>query len=403
MADILDGSSEHHHFAPLSTEQTRAICKHLQQLVEDLQQKVQDLERDKTKSDGYAENIRKDLEGAQARNDELRNNLAKTQMDVDTCKKDISQNKVNAQKLRSDLEQANFNISDVRDNQAKTDLMAQGTANGLAQTDNNVRQLQSLLQSRVQPDIERLREDQTKTEYETKQLKEMIRKTNADMKDLLENLRSTQSMARGIGENLAKTDANLDKLGNRESDLEKKLHETQKNLDGTRTGLMKLQDNQVRTAATVADLQHGMQLLGDEGKRHSDLLGHHGRHLDTKEDQLDRACGDLDSTRDDLKRLEAAVQKMRSDQTLMAEKNRQMALQLEQTDQIARETKKGLGQTNSVVLPNLAMDPHVSRSTDFPRATPRNSPSAATMKGQKANQTMKPGSLSQGGNMIVSG
>jgi chromosome segregation ATPase len=366
-----------------------------------LNQKVQGLERDKAKSDGIADNIRKDFEGTQARMDELKHNLAETQLELDTCKKDISQNKTNGQKLRSDLEQTNSNIADVRDDHAKTGLLAQNTAKGLSQTDNNVRHLQNMLQNRVQPDIEKLREGQTQNEYASKQLKQMINKTNSDVKDLLEDLRSTQTMARGIVDNLAKTDANLDKLGNREADLEKKLQETQQNLDGTRTGLMKLQDNQVRTAAAVADLQQGMQRLNDEAKRHSDHLGHHSRHLDTKEYQLDTACGDLNKARDDLRRLEAAMQKMKSSQELMAEKNRQIAVQLDQTDQIARETKKGLSQTNSVVLPNLAMDPHVSRGTDFSRATPRSSP-ATTMKGQK-DLTMKPGSLSQRGNMILSG
>lgn len=401
MADILDGSSEHHHFAPLSTEQTRAVCKHLQQLVDELDKKVRGLEREKTASDSYAQNIRNDLEGALKKTDELKQHLASTQMDVDACKKEISQNKINSQKLRSDLEQANSNFSGIRDDQHKTELLAQNTANGLSQTDHNVRQLQNTVQNRVQPDIERLREDQTQNEYATKQLKDMIKKTNSDMKDLLEDLRATQATARGIGEKLARTDADLDKFGNRENDLEKKLHETQKNLDGTRTGLMKLQDNQVRTAAAVSDLQRATQILGDDAKRHEDHLGHHSRHLDTKEEQLDRACGDLKTARDDVRRLEAALQKMKAAQDIMAEKNRQMAAQLEQTDQIARETKKGLGQTNAVVLPNLAMDPHVSTSTDF-RATPRDSPKG-TMKGQKANQTMRPGSLSQGGNMIVSG
>merc|ERR1712113_1282887 len=104
----------------------------------------------------------------------------------------------------------------------------------------------------------------------------------------------------------------------------------------------------------------------------------------------------MGTMRDDLKKVEAAIQKMRAAQDLLAEKNRQMASQLEQTDQIARETKKGLGQTNAVVLPNLAMDPRVSTSTEF-RVVPHDSPKG-TIKGQKANQTMRPGSLSQSGN-----
>jgi len=413
MADILDGSSDHHHFAPLSTEQTRAICKHLQQCLDKLNDKVNGLEREKATSDGFASNIRRDLEGALDRIDDLKHNLAGTQMEVDTCKKEISQNKVNSQKLRSDLEEANQNISDTRDALGKTDLMAQSTANGLAQTDLNVKHLTNTIQNRVQPDIERLREDLTQNEYNTKQLKEMIKKTNSDLKDLLEDLRSTQSTARGIGENLAKTDANLDKLGKHEADLHKTVQETQRNLDGTRTGLMKLQDNQVRTAAAVTDLQNGVQYLGDASKRHDDHLGHHSRHMDTKEDQLDRACGDLTATRDEVKRLEAIVQKMRAAQELMAEKNRQMNAQLEQTDQIARATKKGLGETNAVVLPNLAMDPHVSRSTDYMSQTARGgwmggargdgTPKSNAKGQQKANNTMKPGSLSQRGNMIVSG
>jgi len=395
MADILDGTSEHHHFAPLSTQQTRAICKHLQELVEHLQHKVQGFERDKIASDGFAAHIRKDLAREQARTDELKRSLAVTQMDVEACKKDISQNQVNSQKFRSDLEEAKLDISDLRGNHSKIDLLAQSTANCLSQNELNVRQLEKTLESRLQPDLEWLREDQTKNDHATSQLKEMLKKTNSDTTHLLENVRGTQAMACGIAEDVTKRDAHLDKFGNREGDLDEKLHDTQ------RTGLMKLQDDQVRTAALVADLQHGMQFLSDDAKRQSDHLGHHSRHVGLKQEQLDRAVGDLNTLRNDLKRVESAMQNIRAAQDLMVEKNRQMVAQLEQTEQIARETQKGLSQTNAVVLPNLAMDPHVSTSTEF-RVTPTDSPKGA-IKEQKANQTMRPGSLSQGGNMIVAG
>jgi len=77
-----------------------------------------------------------------------------------------------------------------------------------------------------------------------------------------------------------------------------------------------------------------------------------------------------------LARHEATIGKLKSSLEVLTAKNESMETQLEQTDSIARGAKKGLDQTNSVVLPNLALDPHVTNSHEFARTirTPRKSP-----------------------------
>jgi len=276
-------------------------------------------------------------------------------------------------------------LGQLRDGHHKTEQLAKSTADNLETTNKHVKQIRDMVESKVQPNLEKLREELHKTDYDTKQLKDTCDQIRADAKTQLENLRATHAMARGTADNLAKTDSSMQKLAQKTNDLSKMLVKTQKNLDGTRSGLMKLQDNQVRTASAVNDAQGGLKKLNDDARLHKEHLNTTATNLDTNQGQLDRAVDDLRNAKDALARQEAVIGKLKSNLEVLTAKNEQISLQLEQTDMMARGVKKGLDQTNAVVLPNLALDPHVASSHEFARMrTPRSSPKMpgmdATMK-----------------------
>jgi len=267
---------------------------------------------------------------------------------------------------RSELEQANVNLGNLRDSQHKTAQMAQNTATGLEHTNNTVGHIRNMLENKVNVDIEKMREDLMKTDHVVKQLNDNQEIIKNEAKQQLEHLRSTHAMGRGIGDALAKTDASLDKLAQRVNDVTKNLLATQKNLDGTRTGVMKLQDNTVRMGSAVSDLQAGHKKLSEDMKFNRDSIDRAVNHLGTTQGQLDKSCVDLKYTMDSLSHAEGLIQKLKAGLEMLAAKNNQVSAQLEQTDMLARETKKGLVQTNSIVLPNLQMDSHVASTTDMP-------------------------------------
>jgi len=383
MADILEGTSNHMHFAPLSTEQTRAVCKHLQAQLDDLHLKFQSLEKEKDLANGFYNGLMKDVDQDRGRVNDLNNALAATQLELDGAKKDIHQARINAQKMQSSLNNTNNNLGQLRDGHIKTEQLVHGTADGLERTNMTLKQVRDMVEGRVQPDVEKLREDMRKADYDLDTLKITCDQIKADAKAQLENLRGTHAMARGVADNLAKTDSSLDKLVQKTNDLNRNLVGTQKNLDGTRNGLMKLQTNQVRTASAVGDVQGGLKKLNDETRSHKEHLRNASLNLGSKHDQLHAAVGDVASTKEALARLEAMVAKLKSSLQVLGAKNEQLASQLEQTDIIARGVKMGLDQTNAVVLPNLALDPHVAGSLDFARTrTPRMSPKTAAGMGE---------------------
>jgi len=369
MAEILDGHSDHLAFAPLSSEQTRAIAKHLQNQLNELTTKVDHLEKEGNLTNGFVQNMHNDLQREEGRLDAFKQAQDATQLELEVAKKDIAQSKLNQSKLRSEVEQANVNLGNLRDAHHKTAQLAQNTATGLEQTNNNVAQIRNMLENKANADIEKLREDLLKTEHALKQLSETQEIHKNEAKQQLEHLRTTHAMSRGIGDSLAKTDSSMDKLGQRVQDLTKNLLATQKNLDGTRTGVMKLQDNTVRVGSAVADLQTGHKKLSDDMKFNRDSIDRAVNHLGTTQGQLDKSCIDLKHTMESLSFAENLIQKLKAGLEMVAAKNSQVSAQLEQTDSLARETKKGLVQTNSIVLPNLQMDSHVASSTDAGRSS----------------------------------
>jgi len=394
MADILEGVSDHMHFAPLSTEQTRSIAKHLQVQLDDLRAKFHNLEKEKDLANGLHGNLSKDVDQDRARVNDLKSSLAATQLELDGAKKEIQQGKANAQRLRADLENTNHNLSQLRDSHHKTDQLALGTADGLERTNKTLKQLRDLVEGKVMPDVDKLREELRKTEYDVNALKAGVEQLKADAKTQLDSLRGTHAMARNIADNLAKTDSSVDALAQKTNDLGRSLVGTQKNLDGTRNGLLKLQDNQVRTASAVGDLQGGLKRLNDDARVHKDYLSNTAANLGASQGDLEHAVSDLRDARDALARQEAMISRLKSNLEHLAGKCDQMDRQLEQTDLIALATKKGLDQTNSVVLPNLAMDPHVASSHEFARTrTPRTSPKATSDGKSRALDKAKTGGL----------
>jgi len=375
MADILEGSSDHLHYAPLSTEQTRTICKHLQNQLDDLRAKYNALEKEKDLSDGLQKNLADDVNEDRARINDLIHDLDATKIELSGAKKEIHQVRINAQRLRSDLEDTNGNVGQLRDSHNKTSQVAQANKDGLERTNKALKQVRDMIEGKVQPDVEKLREELRKAEFDISGLKNTCDQLGVDAKTQAENLRGTHAMVRGVADNLAKTDSELGQLAQKTNDLGKGLGATKRTLDGTRNGLMQLQDNQVRTAAAVGDLQGGFKRMNDDAKLHKDRLLNTTARDNENFDELQRALKELAAAKEELARQAAQLGKLNSNQEVLAMKNDQMASQLEHTDMIARGAMRGLDQTNAVVLPNLALDPHVASNHEFARTrTPRMTP-----------------------------
>jgi len=380
MADILEGTSDHMNFAPLTTGQTRAVCKHLQDQLDDLHSKFHSLEKEKDHANSFHSDLIRDVDQDRGRVNDLKNAVASTKRELDGLKKDIQQARISTQRIQSSLDNTNDNLGQLRDTHSKTELIAQGAVDGLERTNTTLKEFRHMVESRLQADMENLREDWRKADYDIDALKITCGQMKADAKAQLENLRATDAMARSTVDNLARTDKSLDKLAQKANDLKKNLASTQKNMDGTRGGLLKLQDHQMRMASAVGEMQGGLKRLNDDAKSHKEQLKMEATNLGSKHDQLHTAIGTFGNTKENMARLEAMIVKLKSSFEVLAAKNEQLASQLEQTDIIARGVKTGLDQTNAVVLPNLALDPHVFSSHDFARTrTPRPSPRAAFM------------------------
>jgi len=373
MADILEGTSDHLHFAPLSSDQTRAICRHLQAQLDDVLSKCRNLDKEKDVGNRLHSNLVNDFNQDRARVDDLQTALEAMQLELDSAKKELKQLRANAQRLRSDLESTNKHLGDVRDDHRNTEQLAQGTADGLERTSKTLKLVRDLVEGKVQPDVEKLREELRRLEHDAGELRSICDQIKASAKDQRDELRATEAMAQGIADNLAKTDSSMDQLAQETKDLKNKLAGTQKTLDGTRNGLLRLQDNQVRTASAVGDLQSGLKRVNEGARSQKENMDTAERNLDLNQDRLQNAVGDLGCLKDTVARLELTIASLKSSLELMTAKNEQMQSQLERTDSIARGAKKGLDQTNSVVLPNLALDAHVASSHDFAQSmrTPR--------------------------------
>jgi chromosome segregation ATPase len=373
--DILEGTSEHAHFAPLSTEQTRAICKHLQAQMDDLQSKIHGLDKERGVTNTLHNNLMHDVAQDRARVDDMQRALDATRLDLAGTNKELQQLRANDQRLRSDLDDTKNKVGQLLDDH-KTEQLALRTADGLERTDATLKHVRDMMESKVVPNVDGFREDLSKVESDLNALRQICDQMKADAKSQRDDLRATDAIARDVANNLAKPDSPMEEFKQEANEFKKKLASMQKALEGTRNGLLKLQDNQVRVASAVGDLQGGIKGLNDEARSQKDSIHTAERNLGSNQDQIQAAVVDLRSLKDALARHDTVIGKLKSSVGLLTAKTDQVTEQLEHTDSIARGTRKGLDQTNSVVLPNLALDPHVASSHEFARSvrTPRVAP-----------------------------
>mmetsp|Transcript_101873 Transcript_101873/g.288466 ORF Transcript_101873/g.288466 Transcript_101873/m.288466 type:complete len:406 (-) Transcript_101873:89-1306(-) len=366
MADLLNGTSGHMQFAPLSSLQTQSMCKHLRDRIVQVESRADVLEHEKRSLADKAAGVWAALQKEVARIDRLREELEGAQGDLAGQKRALSSADSGIHKLQTGLEQSNQNVSMLRDAQRRMDERLSDTAKSLERNDRRTAQLLEALEKQVNPEAAKLRADLGATNFNVARLLEAVEALKASSQAQLEQIRAAHGKVQATEDGLARTHSLAEALQQQSAEHGKALKDMQKAMDGARSGLAKLRELQERAAAQVAEVGASTKKNSGDISKNTDALEQTGNAVQKIKQQMNKALSDIGATKQNVTDMHLDLQRLRSSHQVASEEHGMLARQVQQIEQSAWETRKGLCQTNAVVLPNLQMNSGVALSTDVP-------------------------------------
>mmetsp|Transcript_81081 Transcript_81081/g.224364 ORF Transcript_81081/g.224364 Transcript_81081/m.224364 type:complete len:387 (-) Transcript_81081:90-1250(-) len=354
MADILNGTSGHSSFAPLSQAQTLSIAKHLQEQIDDLGSKCDTLSKDLQHATESIKAVATQLNNYSV--DDLRENVTSLGAQVVGLRGDLGRTNNNLQKLTHDHDATCETLSAVRDGQQVSNTKMQKIVGDLEQVAAKARDLKTVLETKVNVEAQQLRDELSKTNHRVDLINQDMPVLKAGLQNQKEALHDTQNDLQALTGDLAMTNTNAGMLEQKMSDLSASLREAKQNLSDTDTALTQLREDHGLTKDYLNTTNGNLKKTGTHVKQVSETLNRTMNELRSAKAKLDCTSETLDIARKDLEGEKAKVKSLRDSQDRVNATQGQLASQLEETSAVLNETRMGLKETNSLVLPNLQLD-----------------------------------------------
>jgi len=216
MADLLgsSGSDELYTcFAPLSSEQTLQLFKHLKHLIQEVEQRVNDVQQQGVEPCRRTLDIlARDLHQERQRVDDLSQSLDDANRCIEDTRKDIHQLNANRQRIPPELERMRLGLDALREAHDSTHQRVGENARRLDVDGEILRQVRNMLEGTTTPAVQKLREDIGKAEHGLQQHHEALQRLRSGAKLHQDALRATQENLCDINNGrMARTDASLDR------------------------------------------------------------------------------------------------------------------------------------------------------------------------------------------------
>lgn len=356
MAEIITGASGHQSFAPLSHAQTVSIANHLKESVNIVSTKMDSLERELQRALAaiQALDANSKREGAVVKS--LQEGLHRTDIALAGVKKDLGRTSDMTENLKQEAEAAREGLAACREGLTASNTNLQKVSQDQMQTAATADGLREVLEKRVFLDVERLRDELNSSHLLIQQLRQDETQLKSSVQAQKEALRTTNGAARTARDDLTRTQTMVRMLEERLGEAGESLKDTRTRLAATSTATQKLKEDHEHTKAATADLQKDSKKTNMTLRHVEEKLDGTAKDLSSTMAQLNGASGVLDATRQSLENAHLFIKGLQEGNSMNGASNRALAQQVEHVQAILHETKRGLKETNALVLPNLTMD-----------------------------------------------
>jgi len=365
MADVVEGTSQHTLYAPLSHASVQQACRYLQDQIRALDLKVADLHRNMNTSDTAAGDLEKVVNTCTSNIHALQETAKVMQTRLDVNDRELVRTNNNVTKLQKGLHDTNDSMGGVRELREEleaTNANVHKLGEDLATTDTHVHKLGETFERKVDPAMQQLRDDLTRTKLELQQLNEDELCVKEGLYQERDNVKQANERIRALVDQLGMTNTKM-------NNMDKRLGDT---TGRSKVNLQGIEDLTLDTTRLRDDHEHTKKQLGEAresvSKAHHHLKQVH-QSLDTvaitlqnTQKKLDNTYNDTDFSRQNIDDMRSKVRALENGQDRALDVIQQLRIQLAETSATTDRVKAGLKEHSSLLLPNLSLDSPEARA-----------------------------------------
>jgi chromosome segregation ATPase len=361
MAELIDGTTGHANYAPLSHGQTMSMGRHLQDQIRMIQQALADLGKGLGESNDAIADLKKNAGGANATITNLQEGLATNNTLTETLKNDYGRTKANVAKLQAGLEGTNGAVAGLIDGQKVNDTLIKKMQGEIDDQANRQHEFKENMEKKIESDIRALNDEHSKALLTIQQMKN----DQDTLKDLVinekEQLRQANLRAKDAQDRFNDMDTFVKILEKRVADGATGLKSTRMNLEDLNNATLKLHEDHEGTKGRVGELHDGVKKAHNHVKTVHNKLEGAAQMVNNAQQRIDAA----NNNAEDLKAaLDVALSRINDCEGGAARASgniSEMKRELAQTSATANAVRAGLKESNSLLLPNIHLDSSEAR------------------------------------------
>lgn len=361
MADILEGTTGHTHFAPLSHSQTLAVGRHLQDQIRQLQGRLDDFQHGLSETNDAVSDLRKTAGGANSALMSLQDGLAATKTAVETQRSELSRTNAGVQKLQGGLDKTNENVAKLGDGHKVTNMTLQKVTQDLADTTSLSRKLQEAIERKVEQDLLTLRDELSKSNLHIKNLKAEQDSLKAAAHDDRESMRQTDCKVKESIDKLSEAKTMLKIVEQRVADNTSGLRSTRLNLEDLNNATLKLHEDHENTKGHVTELHGNIKKVHSNVKQVHSKLDSTVQGLGLAQVKLDQQIENSEVLRQNVQDTHSRVLSLKEGHERASSMMSSLHKELAEVGATTQAVKAGLKEQSGLLLPNINMDSNEAR------------------------------------------
>jgi len=341
-------------FAPLSHSQTVAMGQHLQDQIQSLLTKCDELEIGLQEQHHDKVLLKTRLCDTDARMQRLADDLTHTNSTLDATSKGLERTSGVVGQVQSGLTQANDDITGLREQRKVSNAKLEKLGHDVSGTQKMVGELKHTDMRKLCSDMELFRQNLDHSDLAVAQLRKEFQFLSTELEQDRAQLKTL--MASDTRNDLLKTNTVV-------HILEKRLMDVSASLKATRLSVQDLQEV-VQESGDVQDKMksHVLEMQKSVNQAHAHVTQVHedldraGQSLNSTQGRLGKVCAGLDCVTSGQDQIRTQVQSLKDSHSTVQDTISSLKDDVAETGSTLQSLRKCLSQTNALVLPNLHMD-----------------------------------------------
>lgn len=355
MADILEGTSDHQAFAPLSQAQTIAICKHLQAEI----RSVSDICNENSQALQHLSEDMVKVKSKHGDNDavhDLQVGLSDACIDISKLQNEIERDVQNLQMLMAGSRSSTEKTLQLEEAQKMMETRLEAISRELAQQRDTSKKVHDDIGNRINEDLRALQKASDNTTLILDQFSKEQKQITQLQKEDRSSSGQTDAKIESVLNEVKKSNTVISILENRLASTAKGVQQNWTKLADLSEGAAKLNDCYEKTRARVVECEGQIKQLGDGNKQTARELTEAVRQIERNTDRCAQALKLLDEEGAATEEMRHQINSVRQGGDNASRKLTSMSKEIIDIQATMTQLRAGVKEQSALLLPNIHMD-----------------------------------------------